>query len=176
MSRGTNSPRWIQSGRPLRVRHKKSSKPTLRESKFVIGFSAAALLLFFGFTFYMHYYFQFPTVLDDPLIPPYFRTAEDGMPFPQTLDPSQFRAGKVKEAYAIAKEIPDVLAQQPCYCQRPVLRSLLDCFANLEATNCEICIDEVRFVADLNRQGKPASEIRSAVVRQWGVVSARTGR
>jgi hypothetical protein len=115
----------------------KLEKPKLAESKFVIGLSATTLLLFFGWTVYMRYYFQFPSTLDDPLVPPYFKRAEDAKPFPRTLDPSQFLPGEVREAYSIAEEMPDVLAQQPSYCRRPVLRSLLDCFVNFEATNAK---------------------------------------
>jgi hypothetical protein len=91
----------------------KLEKPKLAESKFVIGLSATTLLLFFGWTVYMRYYFQFPSTLDDPLVPPYFKRAEDAKPFPRTLDPSQFLPGEVREAYSIAEEMPDVLAQQP---------------------------------------------------------------
>jgi hypothetical protein len=154
----------------------KLEKPKLAESKFVIGLSATTLLLFFGWTVYMRYYFQFPSTLDDPLVPPYFKRAEDAKPFPRTLDPSQFLPGEVREAYSIAEEMPDVLAQQPSYCRQPVLRSLLDCFANLEATNCEICVEEARLAGQLHHQGKTASEIRAVIVHQHGVMSVRPVR
>jgi hypothetical protein len=154
----------------------KLEKPKLAESKFVIGLSATTLLLFFGWTVYMRYYFQFPSTLDDPLLPPYFKRAEDAKPFPRTLDPSQFLPGEVKEAYSIAEEMPDVLAQQPCYCRQPVFRSLLDCFVNLEATNCEICVEEARLAGQLHHQGKTASEIRAIIVHQYGVMSVRPVR
>ncbi len=150
--------------------------PTLQESRFVIGLSAMTLLLFFGWTFYMRYYFQFPSTLDDPLVPPYFKRVEDAMPFPDTLDPLRFPAGELREAYAIAKEVPEVLAQQPCYCQRPVMHSLLDCFATLEAANCKICVDEAHLAARLRQQGETGPEIRAAIVRQFGVVSVRGRR
>ena len=150
--------------------------PTLQESRFVIGLSAMTLLLFFGWTFSMRDYFQFPSTLDDPLVPPYFKRVEDAMPFPDTLDPLQFRAGALREAYAIAKEVPEVLAQQPCYCQRPVMHSLLDCFATLEAADCKICVDEAHLAAHLQQQGKTGPEIRAAIVRQFGVVSVRGRR
>jgi hypothetical protein len=123
------------------------------------------------------YRFRSPgQVRDDPLVPPYFKRAEDAMQFRRTLDPLQFQASEVREAYAIAVEMPDVLAQQPCYCRRPVLRSLLHCFANLEATNCEICVKEAQLVGQLHRQGRSASEIRAVVVGQYGVLSARPTR
>jgi hypothetical protein len=48
---------------------------------------------------------------------------------PRTLDPSLFR-GKSKQAYQIAREIPEVLAQIPCFCECEVFghENLLDCF------------------------------------------------
>lgn len=48
---------------------------------------------------------------------------------PRTLDPSLFR-GKAKRAYQIARDIPEVLAQIPCFCECEVSghENLLDCF------------------------------------------------
>ncbi len=48
---------------------------------------------------------------------------------PKTLDPDLFR-GKAKQAYQIAKEIPKVLAQMPCFCECEAYghENLLDCF------------------------------------------------
>ena len=48
---------------------------------------------------------------------------------PKTLGPGLFR-GKAKKAYQIAKEIPEVLAQMPCFCECDVYghENLLDCF------------------------------------------------
>jgi hypothetical protein len=48
---------------------------------------------------------------------------------PKTLDPDPFR-GKAKAAYTIAKEIPEILAQIPCFCECEPLGhdNLLDCF------------------------------------------------
>jgi hypothetical protein len=48
---------------------------------------------------------------------------------PKTLDPDRFR-GKAKGAYTIAKEIPEILAQIPCFCECEPFghENLLDCF------------------------------------------------
>ena len=53
--------------------------------------------------------------------------AQTGLP--RTLDPRLFR-GKAKRAYQIAKEIPEVLAQIPCFCECEPYghENLLDCF------------------------------------------------
>jgi len=48
---------------------------------------------------------------------------------PQTLDPNLF-TGDAKAAYGVAKEIPKVLAQLPCFCDCEAYghENLLDCF------------------------------------------------
>jgi hypothetical protein len=48
---------------------------------------------------------------------------------PKTLDPNLFKR-RAKEAYQVAREIPAVLAQMPCYCECEAFghESLLDCF------------------------------------------------
>ncbi len=48
---------------------------------------------------------------------------------PKTLDPHHFR-GKARQAYQIAKEIPEVLVQVPCFCECEPFghENLLDCF------------------------------------------------
>lgn len=53
---------------------------------------------------------------------------------PRTLDPNLFR-GKAKKAYEIAKEIPEVLVQMPCFCECEAYghENLLDCFINNHA-------------------------------------------
>lgn len=51
-----------------------------------------------------------------PRVPDYFANPEDAKPFPATLEPKTFTAASVIKAYQLAKDIPGVLAQQPCYC------------------------------------------------------------
>ena len=48
---------------------------------------------------------------------------------PETLDPNLFK-GKAKEAYQIAKDIPKILSQIPCFCECESYghENLLDCF------------------------------------------------
>ena len=48
---------------------------------------------------------------------------------PETLDPNLFK-GKAKEAYQIAKDIPEILSQMPCFCECESYghENLLDCF------------------------------------------------
>lgn len=49
-------------------------------------------------------------------IPHYFENPDDAKPFPKTLDPATMKTTATKLAYATARRIPEVLAQQPCYC------------------------------------------------------------
>jgi len=146
-------------------------KPTLAESKTAIGFGVG-ILLFLVATFYAGYRMQStssnPPALDP--VPVYFRRVADALPFPPTLDPIQFQIGNIHEAYSVAREIPEVLVQQPCYCycQRQGHRSLLDCFRDLHATSCDICINEARLAGRLHRQGKTDQKIRAAIIeKQW---------
>ena len=48
---------------------------------------------------------------------------------PKTLDPNLIK-GEDREGYQIAKEIPEILAQLPCFCGCEAVghESLLDCF------------------------------------------------
>jgi hypothetical protein len=53
---------------------------------------------------------------------------------PKTLDPNLFK-GKAKRAYQVAKEIPKVLTQIPCFCECEAYghENLLDCFIDNHA-------------------------------------------
>jgi hypothetical protein len=66
-------------------------------------------------------------------VPPFHRSADEARPFPVLQDPGRYQIPVVSQAYRIAHEIPEVLAQQPCYCNCGDSfghGSLLDCFAS----------------------------------------------
>jgi hypothetical protein len=100
-------------------------------------------------------------------IPIYFGSAADAMAFPATLDPLKFQRRDIREAYQVAKEIPEVLAQQPCYCycEPKGHRGLLDCFRTGHAASCDICIKEALLAGQMHRQGKSTDEIRRAIIQ-----------
>ena len=55
----------------------------------------------------------------------------------QTLDPMQF-TGEVREAYKVAQENPDLLAQLHCYCGCDRInghKNLLDCYRSRHAAS-----------------------------------------
>jgi hypothetical protein len=72
-----------------------------------------------------------PSPTPEAKVPPFHLDVASAKPFPKTLDPMQFGPTYIAEAYRIAKRIPDVLAQQPCYCYCDKFGhgSLLDCYA-----------------------------------------------
>lgn len=149
---------------------RKLEKPTLAESKSAIWFGLFMLLGLIGIVYAASRLRLSSTPSDSNQVPVYFKRVQDAMPSPKTLDPSQFKLQSIREAYSAAKEIPDVLVQQPCYCfcQRMGHRSLLDCFRDLHATSCDICINEARLAGRLHREGKTAEEIRAAIIaKQW---------
>jgi hypothetical protein len=109
--------------------------------------------------------------------PAHFESAEAAKPYPPTLDPAQFANPDVKHAYTVAKEIPGVLAQQPCYCYCSVTaghRGLLDCWSDMHGSICDICVKEALLTERLNKLGLSAAQIRDAITRgDWKSVDVQ---
>ena len=99
-------------------------------------------------------------------VPVYYSRVEDAKPFPEILAAASFTQRQVRKAYEIAKEIPAILAQQPCYCycKRRGHRSLLDCFATKHAADCDICVREAIFAQQEHKLGKSAEQIRTEIM------------
>ncbi len=99
----------------------------------------------------------------------YFENPEDAHPLPVTLPPSEFQNPGIANTYAIAKEIPEVLAQQPCLCgcdnTSDDHRSLLDCYADGHASTCMVCLKEAVFAKQMTEAGESGAWIRDAIVR-----------
>jgi len=68
--------------------------------------------------------------LSSAAVPPFHKSAETARPLPPTLSPVLFKEEAAAKAYQVAQKIPEVLAQQPCYCHCARLGhgSLLDCY------------------------------------------------
>jgi len=100
----------------------------------------------------------------------YFENPEAAHPLPVTLPPSQFQNAGIAHAYEVAKEIPEVLAQQPCLCgcdnTSDDHRSLLDCYIDEHASSCMICMKEAVFTEQMTKAGKSADWIRDAILRR----------
>ena len=88
----------------------------------------------------------------------------------RTLAPELF-TGNVQLAYRAAKEIPQTLAQLPCYCHCDMSqghKSLHSCFEDEHGENCGICIGEAVMAHNLQRQGFKVSQIREQIIRAYG--------
>ena len=65
-------------------------------------------------------------------IPSFHQDPDEARPFPPILPASRFPIPFVARAYEMAARMPEVLAQQPCYCNCDRIYghgSLLDCYA-----------------------------------------------
>jgi hypothetical protein len=104
-------------------------------------------------------------------VPAHYESAEAAQPYPQTLDPKQFQYPTVVRAYAVAREIPGVLAQQPCYChcdQSIGHRGLLDCWTGMHGSECSVCIQEALLTDRLTKAGRTPAQIREAIIAgEW---------
>jgi hypothetical protein len=113
---------------------------------------------------------------EDARIPAYFETEAQAKPLPVILNPDLFRNTAAFKAYQVAKEIPGVLAQQPCYCKcdrGSGHRSLADCYRDNHASTCLICIKEGLLAAKLTKEGVSVNDIRAAIIRgDWNRIEA----
>jgi hypothetical protein len=81
------------------------------------------------------------------------------------LSPALF-VGKTEKAYQVVAEISDAIDQLYCYCEcdkHSGHRSLLSCFTDNHAANCDICQDEALDAAQMMKQGYGMAEIRSRI-------------
>lgn len=105
---------------------------------------------------------------DQPPVPAHFQNEGDAQPLPETMDAKLFSDPRLARVYEIAKRIPEVLAQQPCYCycdRGHGHRSLLDCQRDNHSAGCTVCRKEVLLADRLTRMGLSAKEIRASIIR-----------
>lgn len=103
---------------------------------------------------------------------PAYQTASEARDLPATLEPAKF-FGKAKEAYIVAKQIPETLAQLPCYChcdQGFGHRSLHTCFVDDHAAHCAVCVDEALLAYKLQQEDKLTPEqVRERIIEKYSV-------
>ena len=103
-------------------------------------------------------------------VPAFYETPPVAKSLPSTLSPELF-TGNQRLAYRAAREIPQVLAQLPCYCHcdRSIgHKSLHSCFESEHGENCGICIGEAVMAYNLHQQRVDASEIRRRIIAAYG--------
>lgn len=105
----------------------------------------------------------------NPRIPAYQTAAEVGN-LPPTLASSEF-FGKAREAYDVAKKIPETLAQLPCYCECDKSfghKSLHTCFVDDHASHCAVCVDEALLAYQLQKNEKLTPEqVREKIIKKY---------
>ena len=104
-----------------------------------------------------------------PRIPAYQTAATAGALGP-TLDPAPF-IGKTRDAYKVAKQIPETLAQLPCYChcdQGFGHKSLHSCFEDNHASQCAVCTEEALMAYELQKNQRLTPEqIRKIIIEKY---------
>lgn len=99
-------------------------------------------------------------------VPAHFEDASSIGTLGPTLAPEQF-IGPAQQAYQIAREIPQTLAQLPCYChcdKNMGHKSLHSCFEDLHASHCDICITEALMADNLQKIGLTPAQIRERII------------
>lgn len=103
-------------------------------------------------------------------VPAHFADAKSAQPLGPTLNPEQF-VGKARRAYEIAKEIPETLAQLPCYCycdQGFGHKSLHTCYESDHSAHCVTCVDEALMAYQLQKEQKLSpAKIREKIIDQF---------
>jgi predicted small lipoprotein YifL len=88
---------------------------------------------------------------------------------PPTLQPEQF-FGPTRDAYRAAQEIPETIAQLPCYChcdQSLGHKSLHSCFQDTHASQCAVCVNEALIAYNMQKSGMTPAQIRERIIAQY---------
>ena len=104
------------------------------------------------------------------VVPAHYETAPPRSSLAATLAPEKF-TGKTQEAYRVVREVPQLIAQLPCYCYCDRgfgHKSLHSCYVDDHAAHCAVCVDEVLIAYDLQKRGLSAQQIREKIIAQYG--------
>jgi hypothetical protein len=97
---------------------------------------------------------------------PAYQHAANASALPPTLPPERF-IGPTQTAYRVTREIPETIAQLPCYCHCDKSighKSLHSCFEDLHASQCTVCVSEALMAYALHKSGLSAGEIRDRII------------
>lgn len=105
-----------------------------------------------------------------------------GTKLPDILGPEQLWGANSQNAfqthaYELARKIPAVLHQQPCYCycDRMGHNSLHSCFESTHGAECATCLKELYYSYSMNRKGKTAAQIRQGIIKgEWKQIDLQT--
>ena len=103
-------------------------------------------------------------------VPAHFEDVRSLSNLPPTLPPERF-FGQARQAYQVAKEIPQVLAQLPCYCHCDESfghKSLHSCYETDHSSQCAVCVNEALLAYRLQKeQGLTAPQIRARIIAEF---------
>jgi hypothetical protein len=109
-----------------------------------------------------------PAINTAPIIPAHYESPPSSLP--PTLAPENF-PGKQRAAYQAAKDIPQTLAQLPCYCycdRGMGHKSLHSCFEDDHAAHCDVCTNEALLAYRLQKeQHLSAKQIRERIIAEF---------
>ena len=104
-------------------------------------------------------------------VPRFAATKADLKNLPPVLSAAQF-TGKTRLAYAAVKEMPETIAQLPCYCHCDKgfgHKSLQTCFTDDHAAHCAVCVEEALLAYKLQKEERLSpAQIRERIIAQYG--------
>ena len=108
-----------------------------------------------------------------PRVPAHYQDAQSAQPLAPTLDPQQF-FGQARAAYQVAREIPETLAQLPCYCycdEGHGHKSLHTCFETDHSSMCAVCVSEALMAYKLQKEdGLTPAQVRERIIAQYSAL------
>jgi hypothetical protein len=104
-------------------------------------------------------------------VPRFAATKADLKNLPPVLSAAQF-TGKTRMAYIAVKEMPETIAQLPCYCHCDEgfgHKSLQTCFVDDHAAHCAVCVEEALLAYKLQKEERLSpAQIRERIIAQYG--------
>jgi len=101
-------------------------------------------------------------------VPQFYQAAPSNLP--PVLPAARF-IGKTNAAYKAVSEIPETIAQLPCYCHCDKgfgHKSLYSCFETDHAASCAVCVDEALLAYRLEKEEKlKPDQIRERIITQY---------
>jgi hypothetical protein len=87
---------------------------------------------------------------------------------PKTLDQKLIKR-EDRKGYPVAKEVPEILAQIPCFCGCDAVgqESLLDCFVDEHGVGWRICQEEALLTKKFYGQKVPAKKTREEIIKKF---------
>lgn len=102
-------------------------------------------------------------------VPAHYETTPSAGSLAPTLPPENFK-GITRDAYKAVGEMPQTIAQLPCYCHCDEgfgHKSLQSCFVDDHAAHCDICVKEALAAYKLQKQGLTVPQIRERIIAEY---------